>query len=86
MRGSLGGLRFTCCGGGGGRLGWRFVCSWLLPRDGFACHRALSVLFSVGDVEENIARTAAFGSCRRTSAADKRPELRAVRVRFLCVR
>jgi len=38
---------------------------------------------ALGVVVLNGARTAAVGSCKRTSAADKRPELRAASVRFL---
>jgi hypothetical protein len=85
MRGFIGGYRLGFTGCGGSRFGCRFAYSRPLLRGGFTCHGALGILFSVRGVGNKGARTAAVGSCRRTSAADRRPELRALRVRFLCV-
>lgn len=83
MRVFLGGFGFRYTGYDDGRLGRRFACSWLLLRSSLTCHRTLGLLFSIRSVWLNGARTAAVGLCRRTSAAERRPELRAVKVRFL---
>lgn len=83
MRVFLGGSGFRYTSYDDGRLERRFTCSWLLLRNSFTCHRTLGILFNIRSVALNGTRTAAVGLCRRTSAAERRPELRAVKVRFL---